>query len=76
MDDMKHVMKLPSEGQISLWTDNDMKHMDQREPHLMQILSKVLDHIMGLKKNTDGDNGLSQLYQHPNNKYTTQYTIA
>ena len=30
---MKHVIKLPSRGQISVWTDNDLKHIDTRDPH-------------------------------------------
>ena len=32
-DDMEHVIKLPSKGQVSVWADNDLKHIDSREMH-------------------------------------------
>ena len=60
MDDMKHVIELPSKGQISIWTNNDLKHIYLGEPHQIQILSKVLDYIMVLKQNADGCTGLPQ----------------
>ena len=32
-DDKEHAIKLLSKGEISIWTDNDLKHIDHREPH-------------------------------------------
>ena len=57
-DGMKHVIKLPSEGQISVWTDDDMKYIDPIEPQQVQILLRALDHILHLKQNVDGDTRL------------------
>ena len=59
MEDMEHVIKLPSKGQISLWTDNDLKHIHLRDPYQIQILSRILDHIMDPKQNTGVDIRLS-----------------
>ena len=44
-DDMEHVIKMPSEGHISVWTDNDLKYIDPGEPHQIRILSRALGHI-------------------------------
>ena len=57
-DNIEHVIKLPSTEQISIRMDNEVKHMDLREPHQILILSMVLDHIMDLKQNTDEDSRL------------------
>ena len=58
MNDMGHVIRVCSKGQISIVADNDLKYIDMREPHQTQILSRVLDHIGDLNQNKDGDNGL------------------
>ena len=39
LDDMEHVIRLPSKGQINVWRDNDLIPIDPREPHQIQILS-------------------------------------
>ena len=50
MDDRKHVITLPLKGQISVWTDSDLKDIHLRESYTNQIkiLSSALDHIMDL----------------------------
>ena len=55
---MKHVMKLPSKGQFSIWVDNDLRYIYPREPYHIQILSRVLDHVADLKPSTEGANRL------------------
>ena len=45
--------KMPSKGQIGIWTDNDLKHIDPREPHKIQILSRVMDDINCLKQKSE-----------------------
>ena len=57
LDNMKLVMNLPSKGKISVWTDDDLKCIDARELYQMQILYRVLAHIMDLKQHTEGDTG-------------------
>ena len=38
IDGREHIIKLPFEGWISVWTDNYLKHIGPREPHQIQIL--------------------------------------
>ena len=55
-DGMEHVIRLLLKEKISVWTGNDVKHIDPRELHQIQILSRVLYHVMQLKQNTNGAN--------------------
>ena len=48
-NDMNYAINLPSKGQISVWTDDDLKDKDLRQPQWILILSRVLEHIMDLK---------------------------
>ena len=41
-DDMEHCLTLPSKGQISVWTVNDLKHIGSREPLQIQIFPVLL----------------------------------
>ena len=59
METMEYVIKLPSKEQISIWTNDYLKHFNLREPHQIQILFRVLDHITDLKQDTNGGTGLS-----------------
>ena len=54
---MAHVIKLYSKGEISLWIDNDLKHIDLRETCQIGIISRFLEHIIDLNQNTDGPTG-------------------
>ena len=40
-DDMEHVTKQPSKGPISIWTDDDLKHIDPREPYQIYSICRV-----------------------------------
>ena len=31
-DDRDHVITLPSKGQVLVWTDNDLEHIDPKKP--------------------------------------------
>ena len=46
-----------STGQIYIWADNDLKYIHPKKSHQIQILSRVQEHIMDLKKNTKGATG-------------------
>ena len=52
---MENVVKMFYKGHIPIQTDNDLTHFDPRERHQVWILSRVLNHGMDLKQNTDGD---------------------
>ena len=54
---IEYVMKLSSKEDISIYTDNVLKYIDPRESYKIQILSRVLDHIMDMGQNTDGAMG-------------------
>ena len=45
--DREHVIKLPLKWQETVWTNNDLKHIDPREPYQIQILSRVLESSYG-----------------------------
>ena len=61
MNDMEHVIKLCSKGQISVWKGDALKHIDPGETHQIQLLSRFLDHIICLKESTDGNIRLSPM---------------
>ena len=42
-DDREHVIKLPSRGQVPVWTENDLKYIDPRELWLYKLQAKPLD---------------------------------
>ena len=50
---MEHIIKLPLKGHISILTNNDLKHIDPTEAYQIQIISRVMDHIMDLEQNTE-----------------------
>ena len=54
-NDMKHVIRLPSRGQIMLWTVHHLTVIDSREMYQIQVLSRILDDIMNPLQNTGGD---------------------
>ena len=47
-DDMGHIIPLPLRGYISVWTDNDLKFIDQYVSTKI-TLSRLLDKAMDLK---------------------------
>ena len=51
---MKHVKRLPSKAHVSVWTDNDPRHIDPREPYQIWILPKVLDMLLKWNKTQMG----------------------
>ena len=56
-DDMKHVITLPSIGQVSVWTHKGLKHINPMGPHQIQSLSDVLYDIIDLEQSTEGGTG-------------------
>ena len=52
-DDNDHAIKLPSVGSPLIWTDNDLKCVDPREQHQIQILCHILDHMMVMQQNAE-----------------------
>ena len=55
--DNDHIIRLPSQGLVLIWTDNDLKHVDPREPHQIQFLSHILVNIMVIQQNTEQATG-------------------
>ena len=65
-DDMEHTIKFSLKGHTSIWRENGMKYIDPTEAREIQILSRVLEHIMEMRLSTSKDTGLEpQYYQHP-----------
>ena len=60
-ENMEHVIKPPIKGWIAVWTDNNLKHIDPREPYQIQTLSRILDHIMDMKQTTAKATGLEPM---------------
>ena len=52
-DNNNHVIRLPLNGQTSIWAYNDLKHIDPRELHKIYIPSIILDHVMIIQQNTE-----------------------
>ena len=55
---MEYIIKFSSKGHILVWTDDNLKHPESREPYQIYILYRILDHVIGLRQNTDRDNSI------------------
>ena len=42
--------KLPSKGQVLVWIDNDLRHIDPRQMHQISVLPRGLDHTVELQQ--------------------------
>ena len=52
-DGSNHVRVSHSKGQALVGPDNDLKYTDPRELDQIQILSRVMDHILAIQQNAD-----------------------